>query len=89
MSEAIPPYSPSSVADAFSLTERLILRQSDTLDACADLPSETFRLIVSSPPYNIGKSYEKQTSLEQYLIWQEAIIIELVRLLKQGGSLCW
>ncbi len=89
MSEAIPSYSSSSVADAFSLEERLVLLQSDTQVACAALPSGTFRLIISSPPYNIGKSYEKQTSLDAYLTWQATVISELVRLLKPGGSLCW
>ena len=63
--------------------------QSDTQTACAAIPSETFRLIISSPPYNIGKSYEKQTSLEAYLSWQETLLTELVRLLMPGGSLCW
>jgi len=48
-----------------------------------------FSLIISSPPYNIGKSYEKQTGLDQYLVWQEAVITDLVRLLKPGGSFCW
>jgi len=49
----------------------------------------TFDLIVSSPPYNIGKSYESKKALEKYLEWQERIIDLMVPLLKDTGSLCW
>lgn len=49
----------------------------------------TFDLIVSSPPYNIGKSYERKKSLEKYLEWQERIIDLMIPLLKDTGSLCW
>lgn len=48
-----------------------------------------FDLIVTSPPYNLGKEYETKTGLEKYLSWQEGIIDELVPRLKSGGSLCW
>lgn len=56
----------------------------------ASLPKEPlFDLIVTSPPYNIGKSYEKRTGLESYMLWQQRVIDELVPRLKVGGSLCW
>jgi adenine-specific DNA-methyltransferase len=54
------------------------------------LPEEPiFDLIVTSPPYNIGKAYETRKGLDTYLEWQERIIDELVPRLKKGGSLCW
>ena len=46
-------------------------------------------LIVTSPPYNIGKSYERRSSMELYLENQEQVIAECVRLLHPQGSLCW
>lgn len=56
----------------------------------ARLPKEPmFDLVVTSPPYNIGKSYEKQTGLDLYLVWQERVINEIVPRLKDGGSICW
>lgn len=43
------------------------------------LPMEPlFDLVVTSPPYNIGKSYETKKELEHYLAWQERIIEEIV-----------
>lgn len=54
------------------------------------LPCEPiFDLVVTSPPYNIGKEYEKKAALEQYLAWQENIINEIIPRIKQGGSICW
>lgn len=49
----------------------------------------TMKLIVTSPPYNIGKSYEQRTSLGRYLEAQKATIAECVRLLHPNGSICW
>ncbi len=46
-------------------------------------------LIVTSPPYNIGKAYERRTALEEYVAQQEDVISECVRLLHPRGSLCW
>lgn len=61
----------------------------DTLTACRALPTGQFTLIVSSPPYNIGKAYERQVELSRYLDWQTTIIHRLVELLEPRGSLCW
>ena len=83
----LPPE--AKVSDVFSQDERIVMLHSDTQEACQTFPSELFSLIITSPPYNIGKSYEKQISLDQYLVWQESIITDLVDLLKPGGSLCW
>jgi len=48
-------------------------------------------LIVSSPPYNINKEYEKEAWLShsEYDCWATSICTELVRILKPTGSLCW
>jgi adenine-specific DNA-methyltransferase len=54
------------------------------------LPLEPiFDLVVTSPPYNIGKPYEKRTELEDYLLWQSKVIDKIVPRLKPTGSLCW
>ncbi len=49
----------------------------------------TIKLIITSPPYNIGKEYETVTSLKQYLEKIEPIIAESVRTLSDDGSICW
>ena len=53
------------------------------------LPDGAFKLIVTSPPYNLGKSYEGKSELDVYLTMQERVIGECVRLLHDQGSICW
>ena len=48
-----------------------------------------FKLIMTSPPYNVGKEYETKKSIEDYLDDQKEIINELVRVLHSTGSICW
>ncbi len=62
---------------------------SDNLEFMAALEDGSFKLIVTSPPYNLGKSYERRTVLDDYLNAQEATISECVRLLDPHGSICW
>lgn len=47
------------------------------------------KLIVTSPPYNIGKRYERRSPLDAYIEAQAQVISECVRLLSDRGSLCW
>ncbi|MFC4231581.1 DNA-methyltransferase [Parasediminibacterium paludis] len=48
-----------------------------------------FQLIMTSPPYNMGKEYEKNEPIETYLIEIENIISKLVQVLDDRGSICW
>ncbi|MFO7891881.1 MAG: site-specific DNA-methyltransferase [bacterium] len=61
----------------------------DCLKVLKKVENEKFDLIVTSPPYNLGKSYENKTSIEKYLKTQEVIINELIRVLSKKGSICW
>ena len=62
---------------------------SDNLEYMRLLQNESMHLIVTSPPYNLGKSYEKKTTNEIYIEQQSATIAEAVRLLHANGSICW
>lgn len=84
----LDPQTPS-IVETFQPTERFALLCEDTLEACRTLPPKTFSLILTSPPYNIGKQYEKQTSIEEYMAWQKQILEALIPLLTPTGSLCW
>jgi adenine-specific DNA-methyltransferase len=61
----------------------------DCLDLLATLPGESADLVVTSPPYNIGKEYEKRLDVSLYLEQHAAVIGECIRVLTQRGSLCW
>jgi DNA modification methylase len=76
-------------ASAYSTDAGIILAQADSLDALRTMPDGAAKLIITSPPYNIGKEYETQTKLEHYLESLAPILDELVRVLSLRGSLCW
>ncbi|MBI4895923.1 MAG: site-specific DNA-methyltransferase [Candidatus Aenigmarchaeota archaeon] len=61
----------------------------DVLSVLNTLPNESVALIVTSPPYNIGKPYESPLEFQDYLRWQTAVLQECVRILKPNGSICW
>lgn len=61
----------------------------DNLAFMRPLPDGMMHLIVTSPPYNIGKRYERRSPLDAYIQAQAQVISECVRLLSDSGSLCW
>ncbi|MHB9035069.1 MAG: DNA-methyltransferase [Armatimonadota bacterium] len=61
----------------------------DNLEFMRFVANESMKLIVTSPPYNIGKAYEKRKSLDHYLASQAQVISECVRILHPEGSICW
>lgn len=65
------------------------IKNGDCLTVLKKIEDGKFDLILTSPPYNVGKSYETKTSIEKYLKTQEEIISELVRTLSNKGNLCW
>lgn len=65
------------------------MKTQDNLKFMRGLEDESMKLIVTSPPYNIGKSYEKRSPLDQYIKDQAQVISECVRLLHPNGSICW
>jgi len=48
-----------------------------------------FDLIITSPPYNLGKEYEDKKSIGEYLSEQEDLISQLVSMMSEQGSICW
>lgn len=66
-----------------------VLSCEDNLSFMRPLKNGSIDLIVTSPPYNIGKSYERRSPLDNYISQQAQVISECVRLLSNTGSLCW
>jgi adenine-specific DNA-methyltransferase len=78
-----------TVADRFDAQADVILKTGDAEEFLPTLPSESVSLIISSPPYNVGKEYETTVELDRYLETQGPVLRELVRVLEAKGSLCW
>lgn len=78
-----------SISEKFDEKEHIVVVEDDTLIALRKLPESKFKLAVSSPPYNIGKEYEKQIELQHYIDWQAEVIKELARIVSEDGSIVW
>lgn len=78
-----------AISDNYNTDSRVNLLQGDSLSHLRSLKSESIDLILTSPPYNIGKDYEKVVPLDQYLELQTSVLEECVRVLKPSGNICW
>ena len=76
-------------SNEFDKNADIVYYNGDTLDLLKDIPNEFVQLIVTSPPYNLGKEYEEKLALNEYLLQQEKVISECIRVLKKEGSICW
>src|SRR5271165_5320574 len=74
---AIRELKPKSKCDAVIACE-------DNLEFMRPLESGSIQLVVTSPPYNIGKKYESKSPLDHYVRTQARVISECVRLLHPG-----
>lgn len=77
------------ISPRFDTSSDLILHEGDILDLMTQVPERFASLVVTSPPYNLGKPYEEKQDIQAYLKDQEKVIRECVRVLKDDGSLCW
>lgn len=77
------------ISDKFALSKSIVVYPGDCLDLLRCVPDESLQLVVTSPPYNIGKEYEKKLHLDLYLQQQAQVIKECVRTLSPQGSICW
>lgn len=67
----------------------VLIAHNDVLEFLRSVPENTFQLVVTSPPYNIGKPYEQRKAFVEYLEWQRQVIKECINKLRPGGSVCW
>ncbi|TVL99878.1 MAG: site-specific DNA-methyltransferase [Candidatus Brocadia sp. WS118] len=77
------------IASEFDPSADLVLYQGNCLDLLFHVPDNFIKLVVTSPPYNLGKQYENRITMDEYLTQQEKIIKECVRILDDRGSICW
>ena len=77
------------IASHYSADAKITLYLGDVMDLLRTMPKESVNLIVTSPPYNMGKEYENRVSVDAYLNNQKTVISELYRILRNDGSICW
>ena len=77
------------IAEQFSPDEHAVLFHGNCLDLLKEVPDRSIQLVVTSPPYNIGKEYEKKINIDTYVSQQAEVIKDCVRVLSDTGSICW
>ncbi len=87
--KTLPLFKSPKIVDSFDNIHHIVLHCGDTLEFLQTLPDDTAKLIITSPPYNLGKQYENKTQIESYLDFQGKVINQLVRVLRHDGSICW
>lgn len=81
--------SPWRIRDKFTKDATIVMFLGDASEFLSTVPDKTVSLIVTSPPYNIGKAYEERTGLDEYLADQSRVISHFHRVLRDNGSICW
>ena len=66
-----------------------VLYQGDCIDLLRTMESGSVQLIVTSPPYNLGKPYEANLRIDDYVEQQSRVISECARVVDKRGSICW
>jgi site-specific DNA-methyltransferase (adenine-specific) len=84
MSDHAPsPEAKGLVADPpAEVLDRIFLQSAESMD---QLPDDCVSLMVTSPPYNVGKDYDEDLSLDEYLGLLERVFTETYRTLEAGG----
>lgn len=77
------------IATQFDISADFIISEGNCINLLSQIPDGFVKLVVTSPPYNLGKSYENRLNLNEYLAQQSKVIKECVRVLDDHGSICW
>ena len=70
----------------YYLDEQCVIFCVDTLESQHLLPSGIFDLVITSPPYNIGKEYENIMPVDDYVQWTNGWTSETCRLIADQRS---
>ena len=65
--------------------DRILCKSSENMD---EIPDSCIHLVVTSPPYNVGKTYDKDLTLEEHRQLLKKVLSEVSRVLVLGGRVC-
>ncbi len=79
----------AKIAEHYSPEADVVLYPGDCRNLLKQMPPDSVQLFVTSPPYNMGKEYERRTTLDEYKAFQAEVIKLCVERLRPDGSICW
>jgi adenine-specific DNA-methyltransferase len=88
--EEMSPKENEIVTSAEEIGEARLL-SGDVLERLQSLDPASCTLVISSPPYNIGKPYERtdERTYDEYVAWQRQVIKTMLPALTENASVCW
>ena len=69
-----------------NVIDKIFCKSSEQME---ELPDNSVHLMVTSPPYNVGKLYDKNLSLSEYREFLSRVFNEVHRVLVPGGRICF
>ena len=69
-----------------TIINRTIAKSSELM---TELPDNSVHLMVTSPPYNVGKTYDQNLTLSEYREFIKRVMTEVYRVLVPGGRVCF
>lgn len=78
----------SCLGEPFYADAGFILYEGDLTQLLSNLSKSTLKidLTITSPPYNIGKEYEKPMSVNEYIDWSSSWMNQIYEVTKPNGS---
>ena len=72
------------------LNGQITIYATDCMNAFCNIPDESVSLIITSPPYCMGKEYENiSDDMNSFVETNTKVLKESIIVLKKGGRLCW
>ncbi len=68
-----------------ALLDKIFCKSSENME---ELPNSSIHLVVTSPPYNVGKEYDNNLTLQEYRAFLRRVWSEVKRVLVPGGRVC-
>lgn len=70
-------------------TRRAAIFNDDCIELLTAIPDDSASLVVTSPPYCMGKEYEPGNTIDDFVSAHELVLPHVARLVQKGGSVCW
>jgi site-specific DNA-methyltransferase (adenine-specific) len=77
------PYKENPISEIF--LDKIFCKSSESIE---EIPDCSIHLVVTSPPYNVGKAYDQDLTLDEYRAFLKRVFQEVWRVLVPGGRLC-
>lgn len=78
-----------AIATRYRRDARVMLLRGDSSHILESVPAKCINLVLSSPPYNLGKEYENKLSLDEFLPAMRMTCAMLARAVRDDGAICW